>query len=66
MEQLREFDSAKFEVMAAKGYLPPTVPSDFLACHHFPRLSRMSNSSPIANEISSGSSAAPVSVLECQ
>ena len=40
----------------------PAVPSDFLACHHFPSLLRMSSISPLANEISFGSSALAVSV----
>ena len=42
-----------------KGYLLPTAPSDLLANHHFPCLSRTSKSSPLANGISSGSSAEP-------
>ena len=45
----------------SQSNLLPTVPSDFLACHHFPFLSRISSTSPFVKEISLGSSAEAVS-----
>jgi len=64
--QLRTQSSVKSGASAVGGYLLPTEPSDFFACHHFPCLSRISKSSPFANVISLGSSAEPVSVQVCQ
>ena len=44
-----------------KSHILPDVPSAFFACHHFPCLSTMSRISPLANEISLGSSGFAVS-----
>ena len=44
-----------------KKNLLPAVPSDFLACHHFPCLSRISRISPFTKDSSVGSSVDAVS-----
>ena len=44
-----------------RHYVLPRVPSSFRACHHFPFLSIISNISPLAKEISLGSSGDAVS-----